>query len=157
MPDIAAKPDLDVEELLGFDLLSAPGHLLRRNHQRSYELFTARVGDVLTRQQFALLVTLTQRPGSSQNELVAATGMDKSTLREMLGRMVARGWVERERDPDDSRAWTMRATAAGHSLVEELAPKVQAAQRDILAPLPTEDRAFFMKCLRILVGLERAN
>ena len=137
-----------------FDLMSAPGHLLRRNHQRSYELFTQRVGDTLTRQQFALLVALSQRPGASQNDLVGVTGMDKSTLKEMLGRMVTRGWVERQRDPSDSRAWTMRITADGRALIDDLAPKVAAAQRDILAPLPEADRPFFMRCLRVLLGLE---
>lgn len=138
----------------GFELKSAPGHLLRRNHQRSYELFTQRVGDVVTRQQFALLVALSQRPGASQNDLVGATGMDKSTLKEMLGRMVTRGWVERQRDPSDNRAWMMRITSEGRALVDDLIPKVAAAQRDILAPLPEADRPFFMHCLRVLLGLE---
>jgi DNA-binding MarR family transcriptional regulator len=142
------------DPIASFDLLAAPGHLLRRNHQRSYELFTQRVGDIATRQQFAMLLALAQRPGCSQNELVAATGMDKSTLKEMLGRLVARGWVERRRDPNDSRAWAMSITAEGRALVEELVPKVAAAQADILAPLPEADRPFFLHCLRVLLGIE---
>lgn len=146
-------PNSTEEELIAsFDLLAAPGHLLRRNHQRSYELYTQRVGDGPTRQQFALMLALAQRPGCSQNELVAATGMDKSTLKEMLGRLVARGWVERRRDPSDSRAWTMRITDDGRSVVEDLIPKVAAAQADILAPLPEADRPFFLHCLRVLLG-----
>jgi DNA-binding MarR family transcriptional regulator len=142
------------DPVASFDLLSAPGHLLRRNHQRSYELFTQFVGEAATRQQFALLVTLAQKPGSSQNELVASTGMDKSTLKEMLGRMVARGWVERTRDPTDSRAWTMRVLPEGRALLEQLVAKVAAAQREILAPLPEKDRPFFMHCLRVLAGID---
>ena len=129
---IAEGPVVDPAEedpLGSFDLRAAPGHLLRRNHQRSYELFAARVGDAATRQQFALLLTLAQRPGSSQNELVEMTGMDKSTLKELLGRLVSRRWVERERDPADNRAWTMRITPAGRALIEELLPRVAAAQR----------------------------
>lgn len=146
--------DPDGDPISSFDLLAAPGHLLRRNHQRSYELFTQRVGDAATRQQFALLLALAQRPGCSQNELVAATGMDKSTLKEMLGRLVARDWVERRRDPNDSRAWTMRITDDGRATVEDLIPKVAAAQADILAPLPEADRPFFLHCLRVLLGME---
>ncbi|QUT04635.1 winged helix-turn-helix transcriptional regulator [Sphingobium phenoxybenzoativorans] len=138
-------------KLRHFDLMSAPGHLLRRNHQRSFDIFTRLVGDVLTRQQFALMLALGQRPGASQRDLVEATGIDKSTLKEMLGRMVARGWVERERDKADSRAWTMHLTAMGTELLLENLPKVQAAQREILAPLSEEDRATFMRCLRKLI------
>ena len=150
-----AEPTRD--PIASFDLLAAPGHLLRRNHQRSYELFTQRVGDLATRQQFALMLALAQRPGCSQNELVAATGMDKSTIKEMLGRLVTRGWVERRRDPNDSRAWTMRLTDEGLATVGELVPKVAAAQEDIIAPLPEADRPFFLHCLRVLLGMEATD
>lgn len=146
--------DQSQPDLVDFDLLSAPGHLLRRAHQRSYELFTKRVGPTVTRQQFALLLSLAQRPGASQRDLVDATGMDKSTLKEMLERMVARGWVLRERDPSDSRAWTMLMTAQGRELLNELIPLVAGVQRDILAPLAEEDRPVFMRLLRTLLGFE---
>lgn len=141
------------DPFLAFELLSAPGHLLRRNHQRSYELFAKHVGDTVTRQQFALLLALAQRPGSSQNELVASTGMDKSTLKEMIGRLVARGWVWRNRDERDNRAWTMAVTPEGRALLKTLLPRVAAAQREILDPLSEADRPIFMRCLRTLLGL----
>ena len=145
----------DLEQRLnGFSLLDAPGHLLRRNHQRSYEIFARHVGDDVTRQQVALLIALSRHPGSSQRELVEATGIDKSTLKEMLGRMVKRDWVTRDRDPTDSRAWTMRITPAGAALLAERIDAVAAAQREIVAPLPEADRAIFLRSLRILVGLE---
>ena len=137
-----------------FDLLAAPGHLLRRNHQRSFDIFNRIVGDDVTRQQIALLLALAQCPGASQRELVEATGIDKSTLKEMLSRMIARGWVERERDQKDSRAWTMLITEPGEALLLERIDKVQAAQREILAPLSDEDRTVFMRCLRQLLGLD---
>ena len=135
-----------------FDLLSAPGHLLRRNHQRSYEIFTRHVGGDVTRQQIAMLIALAKAPGASQRELVEATAIDKSTLKEMLGRMVERGWVKRERDPEDKRAWTMAITPGGRTLLAERIEAVAAAQREIVAPLPEEDRAVFLHYLRILIG-----
>jgi DNA-binding MarR family transcriptional regulator len=142
-----------VERLQQFDLLAAPGHLLRRNHQRSVDIFARTVGDDVTRQQIGTLLALHRKPGASQRELVDATGIDKSTLKEMLGRMVKRGWVRRERDPDDSRAWTMHLTSEGHGLLIDRIEKVEAAQREILAPLPEPDRAIFMRYLRELAGL----
>lgn len=137
-----------------FDLLNAPGHLLRRNHQRSYEIFMRHVGDDVTRQQVALLIALMQQPGASQNELVAATAIDKSTLKEMLGRMIERGWVARRRDPEDNRAWTMKITAEGKRLLAERMEGVRAAQAEILEPLPPELRPVLIRCLRILLGFE---
>ncbi|KQX19522.1 MULTISPECIES: MarR family winged helix-turn-helix transcriptional regulator [unclassified Sphingomonas] len=138
--------------LARFDLLAAPGHLLRRNHQRSFDIFSRHVGNDLTRQQFALMLALGQRPGASQRDLVEATGIDKSTLKEMLGRLVKRGWVERERDPRDSRAWTMDLTAEGTALLLDNLARVQDAQREILAPLSPDDQATLLRLLRILLG-----
>lgn len=142
------------DKVAHFDLLSAPGHLLRRNHQRSFEIFQKHVGDGITRQQFALLLALSQRPGASQKDLVAATGIDKSTLKEMLGRMVPRQWVARERDPNDSRAWTIQITEDGQRILTDYIDKAEAAQREILAPLAPADRALFMHFLRTLLGKE---
>ena len=142
-----------LRKLRQFDLLSAPGHLLRRNHQRSVDIFTRTVGDDVTRQQIGTLLALHRKPGASQRDLVDATGVDKSTLKEMLGRLVERGWVRRERDSNDSRAWTLRLTPEGLSLLIERIDKVEAAQREILAPLPARDRAIFLRYLRELTGL----
>lgn len=137
-----------------FQLMMAPGHLLRRNHQRSYDIFTKLVGSDVTRQQIALLIALDQAPGASQNDLVAHTGFDKSTLKEMIGRMVTKGWVERERHPEDSRAWMMQVTPQGKAMLDGRMDKLRAAQEEILAPLPPDLRPVFLRCLRILIGLE---
>ena len=145
------------EELANFDLLAAPGHLLRRNHQRSYDIFKKYVGSDITRQQFALLLALNKHPNAAQKDLVSATGIDKSTLKEMLGRMIARGWVLRDRDQKDNRAWTMRITPDGLSVLKTHVSGVAAAQREILAPLSPSERATFLRYLRILVGMDGAK
>ncbi|MFV3077639.1 MarR family winged helix-turn-helix transcriptional regulator [Niveispirillum fermenti] len=137
-----------------FSLLEAPGHLLRRNHQRSYEIFVRVVGDDVTRQQIALLVALAKQQGASQSDLVEATGIDKSTMKEMIGRMVSRGWVERERDPQDNRAWVMKITEGGCVLLAERLPRVEEAQRQIIAPLSPVDREIFLRCLRLMAGID---
>ena len=140
--------------LIRFDLHGLPGHLLRRCHQRSQEIFARHVGDDLTRQQVALLIAVAQNPGASQRDLVAATGIDKSTLQEMLGRLVSRGWAMRERNPDDRRAWTIRITDGGTALLSRHRAAFDRTQREILAPLPTNDHAPFLRSLRILAGFD---
>jgi DNA-binding MarR family transcriptional regulator len=141
--------------LMRFDLHALPGHLLRRCHQRSQEIFARHVGDDLTRQQAALLIVLAQNAGASQRDLVAATGIDKSTLQEMLGRLIARGWAMRERDPGDRRAWTIRITDGGTALLSRHREAFDRTQREILAPLPADDHAPFLRSLRILAGFEQ--
>src|SRR5256885_9575222 len=75
-----------------YRLDEAPGHLLRRCQQRAVEIFAQEIGRArLTPRQFALLLTLARRPGISQTELVAETSIDRSTLGEMIDRLVRRG------------------------------------------------------------------
>lgn len=146
--------DALAERLAHFSLLEAPGHLLRRNHQRSYEIFARIVGEDVTRQQIAVLIALAKQTGASQRELVDRTGIDKSTMKEMAGRMIARGWIARERDSTDGRAWVMRITPAGTELLLDRLDKIERAQQAMIAPLDDADRIAFLRCLRILIGVE---
>ncbi|MFT3695545.1 MAG: MarR family transcriptional regulator [Kofleriaceae bacterium] len=138
-----------------FVLHDAPGHLLRRCHQRSEELFTTIVGkDGPTRQQVALLVTATQNPDASQAEIVQRTGIDKNTLTQMINRLVERGLLERRQSKADARTNQISATPAAVKLLEDVLPKVREVQEQILAPLPVELRPVFQHCMRLIVGLE---
>jgi MarR family transcriptional regulator, temperature-dependent positive regulator of motility len=74
-------------------------------------------------------------------------------LKEMLNRMVARGWVARKRDARDSRAWTMSLTDEGRALLLDRIDKVEAAQHEILEPLSEADRETFMRCMRVLLRI----
>jgi len=138
-----------------FALHDAPGHLLRRCHQRSEELFTAAVGsDGPTRQQIALLVTVCQHPEVSQAELVAMTGIDKNTLTQMIGRLTERGLLERRRGEHDGRTNSITATPAAIALLEDVMPRVRQVQEQILEPLPKKLRPMFQHCLRLISGLD---
>jgi DNA-binding MarR family transcriptional regulator len=138
-----------------FALRDAPGHLLRRCHQRSEELFTAAIGsDGPTRQQIALLVTVCQNPEVSQTELVGLTGIDKNTLTQMIKRLIERGLLERRRVAHDGRTNAVSATTAAVRLLEEVMPRVEKVQEEILAPLPQKLRPVFKRCLRLISGLE---
>lgn len=137
-----------------FQLSATPGNLLRRNHQRSFEIFSKAVGSDVTRQQIALLIAVDQQPGASQSALVEATGIDKSTLKEMIGRLSRSGWIKQERDPADGRAWKIYLGPRGDDILRDRIDLIIAAQEEILAPLAPELRPIFLRCLRILIGLE---
>jgi DNA-binding MarR family transcriptional regulator len=146
-----------MDSIEAFALADAPGHLLRRCHQRSEELFTAAVGtDGPTRQQIAVLVTVCQRPGASQAELVSLTGIDKNTLTHMIGRLIERGLLQRRRAEGDARTNAITATPAAIRLLEEVMPVVRRVQDQILEPLPADLRDLFCHCLRLIGGLSSA-
>ena len=58
---------------------------------------------------------IAENPGLSQSDLVRATGIDRSTLADMMNRMQKRGWVLRTASVSDARALSVRLAAAGSS------------------------------------------
>ena len=139
-----------------FDQTNEPGPLLRRCHQRSSDIYSARTGvGAPTRQQLAILLAIHQLDRPTQARISARTGADRNTIAEVIRRLSARGLVEKRPSPDDSRASELELTAEGTAMVEAMLPQVRAVQAEILAPLPPELRSTFLLCLRIVAGVEK--
>lgn len=136
-----------------YPLHDAPGHLLRRCQQRAVEIFMEEIGRArLTPRQFAILVTLAKRPGLTQTKVVEETGIDRSTVGDMIDRLARRGLVRRRRSGRDQRANTLAILPAGLKLVRDTAPAVDRAQDRIMAPLPAAIRETFVTALRLMAG-----
>jgi MarR family len=101
-----ARASLDTPETGPYRLGGSASHLLHRAEQLASERFAHLVGDTITLRQFAVLAAIAEAPGLSQSDLVRATGVDRSTLADMMNRMEKRGWVAR-------RSWRpLRSTRA---------------------------------------------
>ncbi|PKW25499.1 MarR family winged helix-turn-helix transcriptional regulator [Phycicoccus duodecadis] len=120
-----------------------PGHLLRRAQQVHTAIFAEMLGGALTGPQYAVLHVLDGRPGVDQGELGARTGLDRSTTADVGARLERRGWVTRERDPDDARRRRLSLTGEGRRALDEHEPRVLALQDVVLAPLPARARPSF--------------
>lgn len=140
------------------DLTLTTSHLLRRAHFRAETLFeTIMQADDLTPRQLAALCAAYQHPGATVAELANAIAVDRNTLAPMLERMIERGILERRRSVDDRRAWSIFVTDAGKDVLIDVVPHNPELQAAILGPLPPEYRPLFIKCLRIMAGLEGSN
>lgn len=136
------------------DLRATPGHLLRRAQQRAVDLFVQAVGENgLRPPQFAALLTIHQNPGLNQTQLVKRTGIDRSTVADMIDRLAARGLIERRRASADQRVNTLWITPAGTATLEACHAAVDAAQARIMAPVPAEKRAAAIEALTLLADL----
>lgn len=142
----------------GFDglaLKDTPGHLIRRAQQRHQDIFAEEVGPKgPTSRQFAVMLVICQRPGLTQTELVEATGVDRSTIGDMLDRLTKRGLIERRPVERDGRANSLWATAAGRRMVKAAMPGVARTQVRILAAVPPALHATALEILRKLAGIE---
>jgi DNA-binding MarR family transcriptional regulator len=138
-----------------FDLHLAPGFLFRRLDTRASQLFHEFTAQTeVTPRQFGILVTLLQAGRLTQSELAGRVCTDKSTLGEMLQRMVERGLVRRRIAARDRRTAELSLSPVGRQAVLALAERTEAAQAALLAPLPAEHRTVFLDCLRLLADAE---
>jgi DNA-binding MarR family transcriptional regulator len=146
----------ELDELLDqFDLTASVTHLLRRAHSRGDDLFAEIMcsGD-LTPRQMALLVASYQNRGATVVELGAAIAVDRNTVAEMISRLVDTGLLRRERSDRDRRAWSIYITGAGVDVLRRVLPHNDRLMETVLEPLPLEYRPLFVKCLRLMAGLE---
>lgn len=134
-------------------LTDSPGHLLRRAEQRAMNIYMQEVGSGgPTPRQFVVLTAVAANEGISQTDLVAATGIDRSTLADMISRMIKNGHLSRNRTKDDQRVNAVKLTAAGRRVLKAAEPKVKAAEKRVIEPLPASKRAALLDALRALAG-----
>jgi DNA-binding MarR family transcriptional regulator len=133
---------------MAFNLKSSPGHLLRRAQQYAHDLYAAEVGaDGPTPRQFEVLHTVAQNEGLSQTDLVRTTGIDRSTLADMIARMIKKGHLSRQRTKDDARANAVSITASGKRVLQGAMSAVNKAENAALNVLPKGQQSGFMKAL----------
>ncbi|MFZ4601187.1 MAG: MarR family winged helix-turn-helix transcriptional regulator [Caulobacterales bacterium] len=131
-----------------FALARSVSHLLHRAQQFAADRFAAELGRTdLTLRQFALLAAVGEQAGQTQTDLVRATGIDRSTLADMIGRMEDRGLVVRDKAESDKRAKSVTLTAQGRSMLNAAAPSAIAADRALMSALPVTKQGGLMAAL----------
>lgn len=147
MTDILEREqDLVVET---FDLAGSASHLIHRAQQFAADRYAeALAEETITQRQFAVLNAVAANEGLTQTQLVRATGIDRSTLAELVARMAERRLIIRERAMADARANTVRLTEHGRTALERALPHVSAADDAIMHALPKAKRAAFIDALQ---------
>lgn len=136
------------QDKTGFDLSTSPSHLLHRAQQAAVNLSAqALSAEGLTLRQFAVLATLAAEEGQSQANLVDKTGIDRSTLAEMVRRMETAGYIERVVSPDDARAKAVSLLDKGRKAYESALPAVESADTELLSLVRANRRAGFILSL----------
>ena len=74
----------------------------------------------VTRAQWKVLFRLTRYPGLRQVELADMLDVEPITLCRIVDRLEEAELVERQRDPEDRRAWRLQVTDKAEPLVERL-------------------------------------
>src|SRR4029453_7102679 len=126
-------------------------HLLHRASLHADHIFGTEVTEAaLTPRQFAVLLAVAESEDPSHADLVEATGIDRATIAEMIGRMVKRGLLLRRRTRRDARAHVVHITEAGRRALKSAEPQAERAGAVILAHLSNEQRKNFIDTLKAI-------
>lgn len=117
------------------------GFLLRQAQQRHTAIFARRMLEDVTPTQWATLAKLHEIGPTSQNLLGRHVAMDAATIKGVVDRLLARGYIEASADPADNRRLTIALTARGRDFVVRALPVAQAITEETLAPLDIGERA----------------
>lgn len=127
-------------------------HLLHRAGQRADDLFASSIGEsTLTPRQFAILKAVAEVGEPSQTILVEQTGIDRSTLADIVRRLVDRGLLSRQRAKHDQRAYAVKITGAGLSTIKSAEPAARKTDDKLLSALSPKERSAFLKTLARIV------
>jgi MarR family transcriptional regulator, temperature-dependent positive regulator of motility len=131
----------------------SPSHLFHRVAQCIKEIFDAEQRNLsLTPRQTSVLSTIAQNEGLSQNELVDLTGVDRSTIADIVRRLHKKGLVQRRRTREDARAYAVKLTDEGWQMVRAAGPLMERVDERVLRPLGVKERAKLIASLKAIVG-----
>lgn len=133
------------------DSLDMAGHLIRRLHQLSTQVFVQRTqaaGFDLTPVQFAAMDAIHNHPGADQATVAELIAYDRATIGGVIERLEQKGWVARVVSERDRRARELSLTPEGQRIFRALVPVVRGLQDEILVSLSPADRARFLRLAR---------
>ena len=136
-----------------YNLKTSPSHLLHRAQQlAANESASALTAAGITLRQFSVLAALSGNDGVSQSDLVNATGIDRSTLADMVARMEKAGLIKRVASKMDKRAKVVSLMAKGKKAYEKALPAVEKADAAIFEALPKTKQAALVSGLKDMVA-----
>jgi len=138
--DVEIMKPLNLETYLPYRL-SVASNKVSALISKAYE---ARFG--LTIPQWRLLAILSEGQPLSQQTLVSRTAMDKVTVSRAAQALITRGVVQSKPSDKDRRAVELSLTAAGVSIVQDVAPVALAFEKSLIEAIggPAAERLDMM-------------
>jgi DNA-binding MarR family transcriptional regulator len=130
-------------------------HLLHRAGQIAGDLFAAEADGLLTPRQFVVLQAISLEEGLTQTDLVERTGIDRSTLADIVARLLRRGLLHRRRTKEDARAYAIKLTPEGAKALRSTKPAASTVDSKLLSVLPSGKRQDFLELLTLIVSAPR--
>jgi DNA-binding MarR family transcriptional regulator len=148
-PATAEHAPLQLERFLPYRLSilsNTISQAIADDYQRRYDISVT---------EWRVMAVLARFDGLSAREVAERTAMDKVAVSRALARLVEAGRVSRVTHDDDKRRSVLGLTEAGWTMHDEVAPMARAREREVLAKLDAEERAWLNRILDKLQPIER--
>jgi DNA-binding MarR family transcriptional regulator len=129
----------------------SPIHLLHRASQCAELIFHNAIPDGVTPRQLSVLMVVADREGACQADIAEQTGIDRSTMAEIMRRLVKKGLVQRRRSRTDTRAYELRLTDEGRKALQATEPVARRIDARVLDALPKARREAFVAALAAII------
>lgn len=117
--------------------------------RRAYQRLAASFDGPVTLPQAAILRSLLVG-ARTQTQIVSASGIDRSTVGEMLRRMHAQGLTTAKQSEEDKRANLVEITKVGRRALIKANHALFMAEAAMMQMVPSADRAAFLRALRAI-------
>lgn len=128
------------------------GLLVRRAQQKHVSLWQEIVSTEITGPQFGVLAAMHRAPGLSQADLCAELDLDRSTIADLIGRLVDKGLVARDDHEVDKRRYALTLSELGESEYLQLEPKVSALDVSLTKNLTDPEHDELQRLLKLVVN-----
>ena len=130
--------------------------LLHRANQIANEQFESSIPESgVTARQVQVLSALSQNEGCSQTDLCEMTGIDRSTMAEIVSRLHKRRLIERRRSKEDARAYVLKLSDNGRTLAALGEKSIGTVEETLMSGLSAKARQDLLNILDKLVSAER--
>ena len=134
------------------DLNAHTGYLLRMVSNAVSQEFAHKVaGEGVTVAEWAMLRSLYGSRAIAPSVLAERMGMTRGAISKLAGRLLEKGLIERDGNPDDKRAHSLSLSAAGAAKVPVLASLADENDAAFFAVLSREDHEKLSGLLHALI------
>jgi DNA-binding MarR family transcriptional regulator len=129
-------------------------HLLHRASQIA-EAHYGKGGLKISARQARVLEVIAAHPGSSQTDICERTGIDRSTLADIVRRLAQAGLVSRKHAEKDARAYQVKILPKGETELAKAAKVIEKADALLIEAIPATYRKVISGILAALPEPER--
>jgi DNA-binding MarR family transcriptional regulator len=137
--------------------ISTVGYLLRLVQQAQAQASDFQRSYDLTPPQLSVLGAVVSAPGIDQRTVSELTSVDKSTVADVVSRLVDRRLLHASRNRSDGRRDNLRATRTAIAVIYDVTPQLIQRNDDFLASLPESEREPFLLALQSIAHVGRTE